>query len=97
MADSNPPPETFVSSKMPANDGYGQNGYRGASSDLPGEKTTSGFLPQTKLEAGIKADDWQLRKVAPTAYPTHPGMHAPAGGEKVPTHNFRAVTKAAAK
>jgi len=25
--------------------GYGQNGYGGASSDLPGENTNSGFLP----------------------------------------------------
>ena len=36
--------EEIVGSKMPANNGYGQNGYSGPSSDTPGKKTTSGFL-----------------------------------------------------
>jgi hypothetical protein len=35
--------------------GYGQNGYGGASSDLPGQRTTSGFLPQTDLAAAQAA------------------------------------------
>lgn len=46
--------EDIVGSKMPGlaseamkptKAGYGQNGYGGASSDMPGENTGSGFLP----------------------------------------------------
>ena len=36
--------EEIVGSKMPANNGYGQNGYSGPSSDTPGKNTTAGFL-----------------------------------------------------
>lgn len=36
--------------------GYGQNGFNGASSDLPGERTTSGFLPDCDLSAAIAQD-----------------------------------------
>lgn len=32
--------------------GYGQNQFGGASSDLPGENTQSGFLPGTDISAG---------------------------------------------
>ena len=48
--------EKIVGSKMPAQasdqlrpdqKGYGQNGYGGASSDLPGENTQSGFAKTT--------------------------------------------------
>lgn len=35
-----------VNSHFKAKNGYGQNGFQGASSDLPGEHTKSGFLPQ---------------------------------------------------
>jgi len=50
--------QDVVGSKMPslASDalkpskvGYGQNGYGGASSDLPGENTRSGFLPECDI------------------------------------------------
>ena len=46
--------EDIVGSKMtdfasdalkPSKAGYGQSGFGGASSDLPNEKTSSGFLP----------------------------------------------------
>ena len=46
--------EDVVGSKMPglaseglkpSKAGYGQNGYAGSSSDVPGENTTAGFLP----------------------------------------------------
>jgi len=37
--------EEVVGSKMPSNNGYGQNGYEGPSSDTPGNNTGSGFLP----------------------------------------------------
>jgi len=50
-----------VGSKMKSDNGYGQNGYSGASSDTPGQHTTSGFLPQATLPA-----DWgQTRPVSP--------------------------------
>lgn len=35
---------------------YGQNGYSGASSDLPGKRTTSGFLPDTDYSAALATD-----------------------------------------
>ena len=48
---------------------YGQNGYSGPSSDLPGKRTTSGFLPELEPTKGLvenrfKDDGWQTRKVA---------------------------------
>lgn len=60
---------TFASDALrPSTHGYGQNGYGGASSDEPGQRTTSGFLPQTSLEAG-KAANKQTRKVDATPFP----------------------------
>ena len=56
--------QDIVGSKMPSlasealkptKAGYGQNGYAGASSDLPGENTTSGFLPGPPLGDALKA------------------------------------------
>jgi hypothetical protein len=48
---------TFASDALkPSKAGYGQNGYQGASSDLPGENTTAGFLPgisQADLTAAL--------------------------------------------
>lgn len=61
----------------PSKAGYGQNGYAGASSDLPGENTTSGFLPQTNLADGNKANV-QNRTVKSDPYPTTFGMHKPS-------------------
>jgi hypothetical protein len=34
---------TFASQEKPSKAGFGQNGFRGSSSDVPGENTTSGF------------------------------------------------------
>ncbi len=54
--------QDIVGSKMPSlasealkpsKAGYGQNGYGGASSDLPGENTRSGFLPATDLQGAM--------------------------------------------
>ena len=51
--------EQIVGSKMPAlasdalkpsKAGYGQNGFGGASSDMPGENTQSQFLPGANLQ-----------------------------------------------
>jgi hypothetical protein len=50
----------IVGSKMPADDGYGQNGYKGASSECPDKCTTTGFLPQVTLPEG---DGVQTRDV----------------------------------
>jgi len=52
--------EEIIGSKMKADNKYGQNGYQGASSDLPGEKTTSGFLPQSS----VPDSNWQTRHVS---------------------------------
>ena len=55
--------EDVVGSKMPglaseglkpSKAGYGQNGYAGSSSDVPGENTGSGFLPGVS-EADLSA------------------------------------------
>jgi hypothetical protein len=80
--------QDILGSKLPANNGYGQNGYDGASSDLPGKKTTSGFLPQSK----VPTDDWQTRKVAPKqGVPTHPNMLGPTkkANEVIPSYVHR--------
>ena len=49
--------------------GYGQNQFSGASSDLPGEKTTSGFLP-----APGPALNSQMRTLPPGNVPDSFGM-----------------------
>ena len=38
-------PDFPAAELKPSSQGYGQNGFSGASSDQPGQKTTSGFLP----------------------------------------------------
>ena len=65
-----------VGSKMKADNGYGQNGYSGASSDLPGQKTTSGVLPQV----AVPADNWQTRNVGTKNVPSTFGMKGAAKG-----------------
>ena len=76
--------QDIVGSKMPslASDalkpskaGYGQNGYAGASSDLPGENTKSGFLPGVDLPAAM-ADmkAVETRKVSNESAPLSFGM-----------------------
>lgn len=81
--------DVFVSSREKANNGYGQNGYQGASSDLPGENTTSGFLPAVTLPAA-KSD-----KVDATPIAAHPGMKARDSKSTFPTSNVHPVTKRA--
>lgn len=81
-----------VGSKMKSENGYGQNGYQGPSSDTPGQHTTSGFLPKCEVVTG----DWQTRKVSAEQYPTHPGMKSPGEPAKIPTAtNRRAGGKSA--
>lgn len=43
-------PEFASDALKPNKNGYGQNGYGGASSDNPGESTQSGFLPAPDLQ-----------------------------------------------
>ena len=64
MANDAPlPNETFIQPREPANNGYGQNGYQGPSSDVGkrGVPTTSGFLPE--VADTVPASDWQTRAV----------------------------------
>lgn len=75
--------EVFIGSKEKAENGYGQNGYQGPSSDLPGERTTSGFLPQSS----VPASGWQTRSVSAEQLPAAHGMKGPKTGEKIAAHN----------
>lgn len=74
------------------NSNYGQNGYGGASSDLPGQHTTSGFLPQCKVPADAKGLDWQNRKVSDKSYPLAHGMKTP-GVVKIAKTNAHPVKR----
>ena len=81
---------TFPSQEKESTAGYGENGYQGPSSDMPGEHTTSGFLPQ----ATIPGNEHQTRKVSAESYPIHPGMHSPnAAPVKITNENVRPGSK----
>lgn len=98
MADGTEGSDIFIQSRMPADNGYGQNGFQGPSSDLPGQRTTSGFLPENecKLAPDYRKDhDWQTRVVKADAYATHPGMKAQAAPALIPAKNLRPVTRKA--
>jgi hypothetical protein len=77
--------EEFIGSHEKANNNYGQNGYQGPSSDLPGQHTTSGFLPQSV----VPKDDWQTRKVSAEQYPAAHGMKPRDSKIDFPTANVR--------
>jgi hypothetical protein len=91
-----------IGSHEKANNNYGQNGYQGPPSDLPGQHTTSDFLPQTVLppRSADGTPDWQNRKldnvgksaVVPAAY----GMKARDDKIDFPVENVRRATKAVA-
>lgn len=73
-----------VGSKMPdqaseslklSKAGYGQNGFGGASSDLPNEATTAGLLPQADLAgAKVARKKIQERPISDQLMPTSFGM-----------------------
>lgn len=93
--------EVFVASKEKPKNGYGQNGYQGASSALPGQKVTSGFLPEVKLPDGVTAKvnegaNWQTRAVDAAQYPASHGMKARNDKIDFPTANVRPASKRAA-
>jgi hypothetical protein len=64
----------------PSDRGFGQNGFSHASSDLPGEKSVSGFLPAAVLPKGNP----QTRHVSDAGFPAAHGMKGAAPGPKVP-------------
>jgi hypothetical protein len=74
--------DTFIQSREKANNGYGQPGYQGQSSDLPGKHTTSGFLPETILPAADDTGNVQMRKIDASPLAAAHGMKsriAPGG------------------
>ena len=83
----------FVGSHLKSKNGYGQNGFQGASSDTPGEHTTSGFLSQSS----VPVSDWQTRPVSPEQkVPTAHAMRSRVGnassgspGGPIPPANIR--------
>jgi hypothetical protein len=80
----------FPSNAKPDNSGYGENGFSGPSSDMPGDKpTVSGFLPQATIPSRTSdgTADWQTRKLADGNVPIHPGMKSPAAPGKIPAIN----------
>jgi hypothetical protein len=72
-------PETFIQSREPADNGYGQNGAQNASSDLPGKHTTSGFLPQVS----VPDTKWQTRQVDASPIAATHSMKGASAGVKI--------------
>ena len=65
---------TFASDALkPSKAGYGQNGFGGPSSDTPGERTASGFLPGPDLPAA-RATDEKIRNRAVSSKPIMPSF-----------------------
>lgn len=101
----------FASQAKPTSQGYGQNGFQGPSSDLPGQRTTSGFLPDDEGIKGIigdtKADmndsyragrgNWQTRTVSAQPMTPSNGMKSPnKAADTVPDATTRrAITRPA--
>jgi hypothetical protein len=83
--------EEFVGSHEKADNGYGQNGFQGPASDLPGQHTTSDFLPQCTIPARTSdgTPDWQTRQVKADQYPVAHGMKARDDKLDFPTANIR--------
>ncbi len=86
--------QDILGSKLPAKNGYGQNGFSGASSDLPGKRTkrsaSAGVAPPDPKPSDIKSD-WQTRPVsAAQKVPTTRGArNVNANPVKVPAANSR--------
>lgn len=62
-------PDSVAEQIAPSSRLYGQNGFSGPSSDTPGKRTASGFLPGPGTPINS-----QLRKVDATPLPTTTGM-----------------------
>ncbi len=79
--------DSIIATNIPANSGYGQNGFNGPSSDLPGKNTTSGLLPRVT----IPDDQTQVRKLSADAIPSAHGMrNVSANPVKIATKLSRA-------
>lgn len=90
-----------VGSKMKPDNGYGQNGYAGPSSDLPGQRTKINspvagpdMLEPSEIKSFRENAGWQTRPVAAEQkVPTTKGMRSRSNtGETVPTTTMRRVT-----
>lgn len=96
----------FVGSHEKAHNGYGQNGYQGASSDLPGQKTrmntdygtlgADNIINSTRKSRDTGNIDGQTRSVKSEAYAPAHGMKSPGEPAKVPAANTHRATKQAA-
>ena len=73
--------QEIAASHLKANNTYGRNGAQNASSDLPGQKTASGFLPATDLSGATIANTSRRIDTSPIA-PAH-GMKGAAPGPKL--------------
>lgn len=84
---------TLASNQLkPSKAGYGQNGFGGPSSDNPGERTTSRFLPSDPVRDRLIGEGHHdnsgtddavqdlERKIDTTQYPTTFGHRDPNGG-----------------
>lgn len=90
--------DEFFRSEEPAKNGYGQNGFQGASSDLPGQHTVMDRDFGLESDPNPDAGDWQTRKVSAEPYPTHPGMKAAPAPVVIQKTNFhRAVQRTSGK
>ena len=83
----------FVGSHEKADNGYGQNGYQGASSDLPGQKTRMNRDYGLPADPSPDAGNWQTRPVSKEGYPPAFGMKAAVEPAKVPDANIRRASK----
>jgi hypothetical protein len=87
----------YVGSREKARNGYGQNGYQGPSSDLPGQSTRADRDFGLPTDPSTETGDWQTRRVSAEPYKTTPTMRSRSGeGGKIPDANVRRATKQAA-
>lgn len=80
--------EVFVASREKAKNAYGQNGYQGPSSDLPGQHTVMDRDFGLASDPSADAGNWQTRKVSAEPYATAHGNHKPSS-LKVLSYNER--------
>ena len=95
----------FVGSHEKAKNGYGQNGYQGASSDLPGHATrmdrdfgldADPTIPGAVTSKFDEAPGWDTRAVKAEPYAPAHGMKARDSKIDFPSANVRRATKQAA-
>jgi hypothetical protein len=75
--------DQFIESSEQADNKYGQNGYQGSSSDLPGKRTTSGFLPE--VADTVQGSDWQTRTVDASPIAKAKGMQRQNSAAAIPS------------